>query len=71
MKPVLKPAFLLLALAAALLLGGCASTDTAKVDPNDPGATPTDANGQAVSNIPWNKPTSWEQGGALGSALGH
>lgn len=52
---------------AVLLLGGCASTSTA--NSGDPGTT-TDANGQPVSTIPWNKPASWESGGALGAALG-
>jgi hypothetical protein len=65
----MKYAALFLALSAAALLTGCGSTGTA--DSNDPSVAPVDANGQPVSSIPWNKPTSWEQGGALGSAMGH
>jgi hypothetical protein len=67
MKSVL-PLFVLLSLAAVLFLGGCASTGTAD-NSGDPG-TQVDSNGKPVSNIPWNRPTSWESGGALGSALG-
>ncbi|MES2309182.1 MAG: hypothetical protein V4507_10030 [Verrucomicrobiota bacterium] len=45
--------------AAFIALNGCASSQ----DPNN-----TDPN--HVSNIPWNKPQSWEGGGMLGGALG-
>ncbi len=58
----------LLSLAAVLVLGGCASTDS-KTAGNDPNAAPTDSSGQKVSEIPWNRPASWEGGGALGSMM--
>lgn len=67
MKPSFVPLAPLLVLAAVLFLGGCASTD--KSVANDPNAVPTDSSGQAVSTIPWNKPSSWESGGALGSMM--
>jgi hypothetical protein len=51
---------LLLFLAAvAMALAACAST------------TADDANGDGPSTIPWNRPQSWESGGALGGAMGH
>lgn len=56
MKSLIK---LLLIPAVSLVLGACAST-------KDPNAT----NPENVSNIPWNKPQSWEGGGALGGAMG-
>lgn len=44
---------ILLAAFAVLLLGGCAGT----TDPQDP---------NHVSNIPWNRPESWEGKGSMG-----
>ena len=59
MKSVLQ---LLLLLAALSFLAGCASTKSnADVDPN----------GETPSTIPWNRPESWEGGGALGGAMGN
>ena len=60
--------FLFPLLLAPLLLNltGCGSTSTAESNYNT-----TDANGQQVSSVPWNKQESWEQGGQLGTALGH
>lgn len=45
---------------AAILLTGCASSDQANSTDQAP-----------VSTIPWNKPQSWESGGALGAATGN
>jgi hypothetical protein len=44
---------ILLVAIAGLLLGGCAGDDKPR-DPNQ------------VSNIPWNRPESWEGKGAMG-----
>ncbi len=52
---------LLLAVAFGLGLSACAS----------PKSTETDPNGDTPSTIPWNRPASWESGGALGGAMGH
>lgn len=60
MKSNFKNALFLLILSAfCLLIMGCASSKEST-------GTETDR----VSNIPWNKPQSWEGGGALGGALG-
>ena len=65
----MKPVFLvLLCLTTVVVLGGCASTD--KTAGNDLNAPPTDSSGQKVSEIPWNRPATWEGGGALGSMMG-
>ncbi len=56
---------LLLLLPVVLLQVGCASTDSS------PSAGNIDANGNAVSSTPWNKPESWETGGQLGNAMGN
>lgn len=53
----MQAAFAFLFVAAALILGGCASA-------------PADSTGQTPSTIPWNQPASWEGGGPAGSALG-
>jgi len=42
---------------AAVLLAGCAGTETAADDPN------------RVSTIPWNRPERWEGAGPLGGML--
>jgi len=55
---------LLFLLAAVFVQMGCASDTVPTTDT-------TDANGNAVSNVPWNKPESWETQGQLGGALGH
>jgi hypothetical protein len=52
----------LLALAAGMILVGCASTSK---------EAETDPNGDTPSNIPWNKPASWEGTGTLGGMMGH
>jgi hypothetical protein len=36
-----------------------------------PDANNVDANGQAVSSVPWNKPESWETDGQLSGMEGH
>ncbi len=56
---------LLLLLPVALLQVGCATGDSS------PSAGNIDANGNAVSSTPWNKPESWETGGTLGNAMGN
>jgi outer membrane biogenesis lipoprotein LolB len=52
--------FALFLLPLALLTAGC-STDSAQSAQN------VDANGDAVSSVPWNKPESWESQGQLGA----
>ena len=60
MKSIFKKTSLIVILSVtALTLIGCASS-------KETTGTETDR----VSNIPWNKPQSWEGGGALGGALG-
>ncbi|MDE1171045.1 MAG: hypothetical protein PW734_07545 [Verrucomicrobium sp.] len=54
-----------LACLAALTVGCASSGDSASASSND-----VDASGQPVSTIPWNRPQSWETGGALGSMMG-
>ncbi len=58
---------LLLLFPAVVSLSGCASSSTASV----PDANNVDANGQAVSSVPWNKPESWETDGQLSGMEGH
>jgi hypothetical protein len=57
---------LLLLLPVALFQVGCASNED-----SSPSAGNIDANGNAVSSTPWNKPESWETGGTLGNAIGN
>ena len=60
MNSIFKKTFLLLILSTcSLFFVSCASSKEST-------GTETDR----VSNIPWNKPQSWEGGGALGGALG-
>ncbi len=60
MNPIFKKIFLILLLTnTALFLVSCASSQET-----------TGTESDRVSNIPWNKPQSWEGGGALGGALG-
>jgi hypothetical protein len=56
---------LLLLIPAALFQVGCSSTNSS------PSMGDIDANGNAVSSVPWNKPEDWETEGQLGSAMGH
>jgi len=58
MKLAIRSLFALAVLSALAFLAGCAST------------ADTDTSGQAPSNMPWNKPESWEGTGALGGAMG-
>jgi hypothetical protein len=53
---MMRSLFLLLMLAGAGLLGGCASGDK-KEDPD------------RVSTIPWNRPEKWESQGGLGGFM--
>lgn len=59
MKPTLLSLKMTLLSVIACVFIGCASS-------KDANSTEPDR----VSNIPWNKPQSWEGGGALGGALG-
>lgn len=52
----MRPISLLVLLAAALCLGGCA-TDS-EVSPE-----------HAAGSLPWNRPQSWEGAGMMGSAM--
>lgn len=54
--------FLFLLSLIAVLITGCASSEK-QADGTAPDARP-------VSTIPWNRPQSWEGGGALGGAMG-
>jgi PBP1b-binding outer membrane lipoprotein LpoB len=56
---------LLLLIPVALFQVGCSNSDTS------PSAGNVDANGNAVSSVPWNKPEDWETGGQLGNAMGN
>lgn len=47
---------------SAILFTGCASSDQQTQNSTDTTAP--------VSTIPWNKPQSWEGGGAMGGAAG-
>jgi len=51
---------LLLLLPLVLLVAGCSG------DATTPTTSNVDANGQPVSNVPWNKPETWETTGQLG-----
>jgi hypothetical protein len=51
---------MLLLLPVVLSLAGCSNNSTS------PSAGNVDANGQAVSSVPWNKPEQWETTGQLG-----
>lgn len=51
---------LLLLLPVAAVLTGCAGDSTT------PTTTNTDANGNQVSSVPWNRPETWETTGQLG-----
>jgi hypothetical protein len=53
---MMRSLFLILLLAGAGLLGGCASGDK-KEDPD------------RVSTIPWNRPEKWESQGGLGGFM--
>jgi hypothetical protein len=54
---------LLLLVPAVLVQVGCSTTSPdAQISQQS-----TDANGQPVSAVPWNKPESWETDGQLGA----
>ncbi|WP_202214338.1 hypothetical protein [Methylacidimicrobium sp. AP8] len=56
----------LVLVAGAVLLGGCASSNS-----NQSAAKKQAAKqGQRVSDLPWNRPPSWQQAGAAGAYLG-
>ena len=57
---MLRFCLILLLTPLALMQVGCSSNDTAPTGGN------VDANGQAVSSVPWNKPEQWETTGQLG-----
>ncbi len=57
--------FLLVLLLAVFFQVGCADSESS------PSAGNIDANGNAISSTPWNKPESWETGGQLGNAVGN
>jgi outer membrane biogenesis lipoprotein LolB len=52
---------LFLLISVALFQAGCSSTP-----PSAPAADNVDANGNAQSSVPWNKPETWETTGQLG-----
>lgn len=57
--------FGLILAAGAILLGGCASSN------NQSSAQKQAAKqGKQVSDLPWNRPPSWQQAGAAGAYLG-
>ena len=62
-ESMLRLRFFLLLLPVLLLQTGCSSTQ------NQTATTPSnlDANGEAISSVPWNKPESWESQGQLGA----
>lgn len=61
----MKAKFGLVLAAGAILLGGCASSE------NQSAAKKQAAKqGQQVSELPWNRPPSWQQAGAAGAYLG-
>ncbi len=51
---------ILLSLPLVLFVAGCSGSATV------PTSQDVDANGNAVSSVPWNKPESWETTGQLG-----
>jgi outer membrane lipoprotein SlyB len=58
----MKRQFLALSLVsiAAVTFSGCATTDSNSKPP------PPRSDKERVSNLPWNRPQSWEGGGTLG-----
>ena len=66
MKNIARLCLLLSLSLGTLLISACATTNTA-----DSNAAPVGPDGQPVSTTPWNKPASWEGGGALGGMMGH
>ncbi|MDD4931935.1 MAG: hypothetical protein PHO89_00500 [Methylacidiphilaceae bacterium] len=61
-----KAKFGLILVAGAIVLGGCASSDQ-----NQSAAKKQAAKqGKQVSDLPWNRPPSWQQAGAAGAYLG-
>lgn len=61
-----KAKFGLVLVAGAILLGGCASSSDQKSAAQKQAAK----QGKQVSDLPWNRPPSWQQAGQAGAYLG-
>ncbi|VVM08084.1 hypothetical protein MAMC_01975 [Methylacidimicrobium cyclopophantes] len=61
-----KAKFGFILLAGAMLLGGCASSS----DKQSAAQKQAAKQGKQVSDLPWNRPPSWQQAGAAGAYLG-
>ncbi len=64
-KMMTKAKFGLVLIAGAILLGGCASSDQKSAAQKQAAKQ-----GKQVSDLPWNRPPSWQQAGAAGAYLG-